>query len=411
MLARICAEYDSVRPVLVDRDGQCADAATRKDRHVDVLPGPEEVPGVLRHLVRLSAPIARADGPALFLHCYARPLQDGSPPRLRFIRAADSGPEGIACVDDAARGALLALEVFQAERSAAALTLARVWLAFVAYMQEPDGRFINFILDRSGRKNRRGLTSYPGGPWWTARAARALAAAWRVTGDERYLDLFERSRIGRTTDLKVTAVQALALQELYLRRPTGTLRRRIVALCDRIVVGAQGGYLRDRKGQDGIMPWGYHQLQAVARAGRLFSRPDYLAACERTVDRVVAPLVAHEFAETSPWQHAPRCAYDVSSIMLGLEELYRATRGRRYRRLALACSAWVYGRNPAGAVLYDPQAGCCLDGLADGKASTHCGAESSIEAGFMELARGRLWGRRALEADASGASAAGISAL
>jgi hypothetical protein len=138
------------------------------------------------------------------------------------------------------------------------------------------------------------------------------------------------------------------------------------------------------------MPWGYHQLLAVARAGRLFSRLDYLAACERTVNLAVTPLVDRQFAATPPWTHAPRCAYDISTLALGLEELYVATHKRAHREKALACAAWLYGRNPTGEVLYDPRTGCCADGIDSHTISRHCGAESAIEAGFTELARQRL---------------------
>jgi hypothetical protein len=40
----------------------------------------------------------------------------------------------------------------------------------VTYVQEPDGRFINFIADTVGTKNRQGRTSYAGGRRWTAQA-------------------------------------------------------------------------------------------------------------------------------------------------------------------------------------------------------------------------------------------------
>ncbi|HWE60917.1 MAG TPA: hypothetical protein VHB98_04330 [Chloroflexota bacterium] len=326
-----------------------------------------------------------------FLHVYARPSTPEKQRPLEFIRAAESGPEGIACVDDVARAALLALQVYEATPSRAVLQTARAWLDFVIYMQEPDGRFVNFIRDRAGRKNRIGRTSYAGGQWWTSRALWALAAGWRVTGDDRYLRLFERGRLAPVRDLKITAVQALALMELYVAHPSERLRLRICALCDRLLKHGPE-YLRDRAGVDMIKPWGYHQLHALARAARLFQRPDYLAACERTVQRVIEPLVAGAFSLVEPSERAPQCAYDVSTIMLGLAELHHATNKEQYRALALACAGWLYGANPSGEALYDPHTGCCADGLSDDKRSlnVNCGAESTIEAGFMELARRRL---------------------
>ncbi len=129
---------------------------------------------------------------------------------------------------------------------------------------------------------------------------------------------------------------------------------------------------------------------AVARAGRLFSRLDYLVACERTVTGVIEPLVRGRFTATVPWSQAPKCVYDVSSLMLGLEELYHAVGQERYRELALACLDWLHEDNPVGASLYNPRNGRCADGVSEEEISPNCGAESAIEAGFMELARRRL---------------------
>src|SRR5947199_1152776 len=198
----------------------------------------EPIPGLLQHVHRLTRSFVH-DGQRLsYIHVYARPLGPGPEPELEFITARESGFEGIACVDDVARAAILTLVVHEEPGSAVALRLARDWLRFVIYMQEPDGRFTNFIADDAGTKNRHGQTSYAGGRWWTARALWALATAWRVTGDADYLGHFLHGRLVPTRDLKVTALQALALMELYQCRPDDPcrpddlLRRCICALCD-----------------------------------------------------------------------------------------------------------------------------------------------------------------------------------
>jgi hypothetical protein len=170
----------------------------------------QHVPGVLRHLRRLTASFVLEGQRVAYIHVYARPLAPGREPPLEFITAQESGFEGIACVDDAARAAILALHTHallaaqpqEQERAAVALGLAHDWLRFVTYMQEPDGRFINFIADAAGTKNRQGRTSSAGGPWWTARALWALATAARATGDQRYMQHFLRGRLTPTSDLK-----------------------------------------------------------------------------------------------------------------------------------------------------------------------------------------------------------------
>src|SRR5438552_17218240 len=177
------------------------------------------IPGILRHVHRLTRSFVHDGQRVSFVHVYARPLDPGPEPELEFITARESGFEGIACVDDVARAAVLALHPHAETGSAVALRLARDWLRFVTYMQEPDGRCTNFIGDATGTKTRHGRTSHAGGRWWTARARWALATAWRVTSDEDYLRHFLQGRLAPTSDLKVKALQALALMELYQCRP------------------------------------------------------------------------------------------------------------------------------------------------------------------------------------------------
>ncbi len=380
------------------------------DRLLPLKPAYRSVPGVLRHLYRLTRAFEHDGRRIPYIAIYARPLGPGREPPLEFITAKESGFEGVACVDDVARAAMLALQTYEESGSSAALRLARGWLSFVTYMQEPDGRFLNFIVDGHGAKNRRGQTSYSGGKWWTARAMWALAMAWRVTGDEEYLSLFLRGRLAPSSDMKIKAVHALALMELYQKTPDDALRRRICALCDAIVASGPG-FFRDRVAKADVAVWGYHQLQAVARAGRIFSRLDYLAACDETVRNLVEPVIADGFYHVYPCQQECQCAYDISPLTLGLEELYLATGRRRYRDLALACASWLDGANAAGEAVYDPETGCCSDGIMLGAASLNRGAESTIEAGFVELARHRLRPAHASVAGTAVSVAAAMPAL
>src|SRR5919202_5283017 len=81
----------------------------------------EPIPGVLRHVHRLTRSFVH-DGQCIsYIHVYARPLGPGPDAELEFITARESGFEGIACVDDVARAAILALHVHEETGSAVAL--------------------------------------------------------------------------------------------------------------------------------------------------------------------------------------------------------------------------------------------------------------------------------------------------
>jgi len=350
----------------------------------------EQTPGALRHLQRMTRSFIHDGQRISYVNIYSHAVEDGRDAPLEFVTARESGFEGIACIDDVARAAMLALHVDELRPSIVARRLARDWLGFVLYMQGEDGRFTNFICDESGLRNTTGRTSYPGGEWWTARAMWALGCAYRVTGDAGYRDAFLRGRLAPTTSMKIKAVHALALMEMHARDDDPLLLHRVRALCDAIVVSSRDGYMRDREGTPQVSLWGFHQLEAVARAAVLLDRPDYLDACRATVRNLIVPVVADGFYHVYPTQQDGQCAYDISTLVMGLESLYDGTDDPAYRDLALRCAAWLDGCNAAHQRLYDPHTGCCSDGVTEGVASGNHGAESAIEAGNADMARRRL---------------------
>lgn len=324
------------------------------------------------------------------IHCvlvYAEPDPENMD-RLRPVVADDTGYEGIACVDDTARAALLALEVYERSHSRKALMLARQWLGFVEYMQYPDGSFANFIRNTAGTRNVSGPTSHKGGYWWSARALRALARAYRLTGDASYLDRYQACHLAPLPDGKINALLALAELDLHAAQPTLELRRSIIGHCETIVESAGDAYFRDHPETEYVNLWGYHQLHAVAAAADALAEPRLLTACRQTVRTLIEPDVRDRFWYSYPDRRKDGIpAYAVTPILQGLSAMYRATGAKRYRRLALNAAAWFYGRNDARTTMYDPTTGRCRDGISHATASLNNGAESSIEAGFAELER------------------------
>jgi hypothetical protein len=352
---------------------------------------------VFKHLASLTWTFP-ADGQEIAaLAVYAEPVETPDGLVYRPFGAADSGPEGVACVDDVARAVVLGLRAWEQERDAQGRDLARRWLTFLPYMQGADGRFTNFILNRAGERNMTGQTSYPGGIWWTSRALWALGAAYRVLGDEAALQHWLLcplpARAETASYAKATGVLALAALEVLRADPPPHLRERFKQLLEdwaADLFGCMDGYLRDAPGQEQVGLWGYHQFPALAEAGAWMERPEYLEACARTVERLVEPTLAAGFLYAFPGVKENQCAYCLSPMMQGLADLYRATGAARYRTLALRTFGWFTGDNDASTVMYDAQTGRCLDGITNDQASRNCGAESAIEAGLAELERLRL---------------------
>jgi hypothetical protein len=343
--------------------------------------------GVLQYLKALTFDFDRDGKRVSCVLVYSRPDPEVDGQYLPVV-AADTGFEGVACLDDTARAAVLALEVYERTGSRSALALAKRWLTFVEYMQYPDGEFANFIRNTAGVRNATGPTSHKGGYWWSVRALRALARAYRVTGDEGYLQSYRRCVLQPVADGKLQAVIALAELDLYGIQPSDELAASILERC-RFIAGPAGNpYFRDQPATAVVSMWGYHQLHAVATGALMLDQPSLLTSCRRTVHNLLEPDIRERFWHSYPdRQRIGVCAYDVAPIVQGLKALHHATGAKNYRSLALDAAEWFYGRNEAGVQMYDPSRGKCRDGITHGVASDNFGAESAIEAGFAELDR------------------------
>ena len=340
---------------------------------------------MIRQLRRLTRPVPGLRPGALAVAVYAE-ARDGD---LHMRAAAEQGYEGVACLDDAARAALLYATIWRRHHALWARAAADGLLRFVCAMQEEDGAFANFILDWNGRRNLLGPTSRPGNGPWTARAMHALAAGLAAFGDAEYAERFERglSCLDQPTPyLDVRAVAVLAALDHWSVTGAAHVQARAQTWADEIMAARIGDVLADRAGDAAIHLWGHLQEAALACAGRAFDRPDLVRAARRSTDALLAPVVAHAFAarRTVP--------FDVSSVIAGLNAVAVASGEPGYARLAAEARAWFHGRNTAGLPVYDQRLGRVYDGIDDGRVSVNSGAESNIE-GALALMDSLPWHR------------------
>lgn len=318
---------------------------------------------MLGQLWRLTRPVPAAGPDALTLAIYEHP--DG------FPHAEESGFEGVACVDDAARLVTVLTEVWDETQ----LPWVRRWAlgmwSFVQWMQEPDGRWLNFIHDWEGDKNRAGITSRPGDNFWMARAVIAAQRVAAVFGDAGAKDAFERgfaciAEAEAPPDVRVLhMVAALAQGDfVHLERWADEL------------LACRDGVLLMNSPYERWSPhlWAHIQEGVLAWTARVLDRPDYLDAAVASAEAVIVPAVESAFRHqrsTSP--------YDVASCIWSLDQL-AVTGDDRWNRLAADARAWFDGRNAAGRPVYDRARGRVGDGVDEDRISENSGAESNIVA-------------------------------
>ncbi len=323
---------------------------------------------MLRQLARLTRAVPAAGPGAVALAVYAGP--DDAP-----VAARESGVEGVACVDDAARAVVLLCAVWEATR----LSWVRTWceglLDFLAWMQDPDGRWVNFVVDWEGTRNRGGASSFAGGAFWQARALQATARAAIVLDDPRAEAMLDRGmawmRAPAAPDVR--ALHVMTALDLLRAGRVPRLRDHLTGWIDQMLTCSRDGMLLNDRGETGFPHlWGHVEEAALAGGGALLGRDDVVDVALHSAELVFRDAIESGF-------DLPRVQpYDVASAIEVMDRLHAVTGAAEYAELAGTARQWFDGRNPAGRPVYDADAGRVADGIDEGRVSANSGAESNV---------------------------------
>ena len=347
---------------------------------------------MLRQLARLTRRLPAAGPRALALAVYS----DATGEQLQ---ARESGVEGVACVDDAARAGAMLHRLWAATGNDALKRWAEGLLDFVLWMYAGDGLWHNFILDWDGARNVDGTTSAPGINFWQARAAYAIAEMEAAPNEGCARDVLTEAldaayRASPPSDVR--AIHALALLAVLRHAPDHGLTRHLHGWCDELAACQRDGTLMnspDERGRPHL--WGHIQEAVLAEASVGLGRSDLLTVAMTSADAVFGDVIKSGF----DLSHVH--SYDVQSAVFVMDRLAAITGQERYADMADNARRWFDGRNPARAGIYDRATGRVADGLDDGRVSASSGAEANIMAGLallgdpevLSLARGwtRVW--------------------
>ena len=326
---------------------------------------------MLRQLARLTRAIPAAGPGALTVAVYA----DGND---ETVAARESGFEGVACIDDAARLLGLLCRVWERAPSREIEGWARGVLEFVLWMQEPDGRWVNFVYDWDGERNDAGLTSSVGTNFWHARALCGLSRAWLAFGDQRAETAMLRGLehvVGTEAPSDVRALHLEVCLRLIARGGRADLEPAVRRWAREIAARESGGILMNNPDERGTPHlWAHTQEGVLADVGALLEEPTWVEAARRSASLFVEPIVRGGFHLKSV------TPYDVSSLVFDLDRLASATGDARWDGLATDARAWFSGREHAVTPVYDRERGRVADGIDEGRVSENSGAEANIEA-------------------------------
>ncbi|AZR73253.1 hypothetical protein BBF96_07555 [Anoxybacter fermentans] len=331
----------------------------------------------------------------------------------------DAKGEGVACLDDTARAAVVYLKHYEKYQDQHSLKMARLTLEFVLYMQAPDGEFYNFV-NKDLSINKDGPTSFKTYSWWAARAVWALGYGYKVfhkldpqfaTRLEQALKLaikaadFYRGKYNTYINLHgykipnwlirgeadISAITLLGLTRYYEVKSDPAIKEMIYQLAEGIAKVQYGSINTYPFGRHSSRcnslsewhGWGSRQTQALALAGRVLNNDDWIQSARLEAEGWFSQLIMDGFLyESTP---APvryeQIAYAVNVVVQGYIELYNATGEEKYAQLAGLAATWYLGNNPVKVQMYDPATGRCYDGIDSPETyNANSGAESTIEA-------------------------------
>ena len=326
---------------------------------------------MLRQLARLTRPLPSAGPDALAVAVYGDPSDEP-------VVARESGFEGVACIDDAARLLDVLCDVWTATPVPALERWARGVLEFVLWMQVPDGRWLNFVYDWRGTRNESGITSSTGENFWHARALAGVSNAWLTFGDERARSALQRGldhAISRPAPSDLRAVHLLVGLRLLERGQFEGIEPAVRRWASDIASCRIGERLMnnpDERGDPHL--WAHVQEGALADAGRALGDDRLVDVARASASAVWVPVVRSGFDLPSVSPYDVACAIDC------LDRLGKADADGPWGELATDARAWFDRVDERGRMVYDRATGRVADGVDEGRVSENSGAEANIVA-------------------------------
>ena len=342
-------------------------------------------------------------------------------PDYGWVGAAESGLEGVACVDDAARAAVVYLRHYELTGSEESRTRALALLRFIVRMETDDGKFYNFVL-KDHSVNINGKTSFKSFGWWAARGIWSMGLGYRILAprDSSFASVLRRGiersfpnidsllatydscremshlRVPRwlfyESGSDATSELLLGLIEYCTSTGDNRIKEYIGKLADGLMAMQEGDlrtfpYGLHRSWQTMWHMWGNGQTQALAAAGKLLSNERMIQSAEREAEGFYSRLLIEGFmkeidvADSGKRVEYEQISYAVRPMAVGLIRLYEATDDTRYLTMAGLAATWLLGNNIVKQPMYDSASGRCFDGIRDSATvNRNSGAESTIEA-------------------------------
>ena len=354
-------------------------------------------------------------------------------PDYRFVEAPG---EGLICVDDIARAAIVYLRYAHYYNDPLALNRARQLLHTVLKLQAPNGLFYNFV-DGQGNIQKELHNSRPLPNWWAWRAFWSLAEYLNYIGPNKtglrdsvhqaiqkilphvrqLFDFWKQTQIMAGFEaplwlpLHFAADQAGLLLKALCTYYRAAPDQEVVPMIRKLASGIMAMQINDARSEfyGAFLSWqniwhayGNIQADALFDAFEVTGDSTYFKAAIKEVDNFYPQLLKkgllHEArllneqgrVKIIRQRRFEQIAYDLRPMIWATLHAWRLTKSEKFKQQTITLTSWFAGQNVARKMMYNPENGRCFDGIiSEQKINLNSGAESTIEAllALMEVER------------------------
>lgn len=292
--------------------------------------------------------------------------------------------------DDNVRAMLACCMEYNKSKELSKLDLIKTYLNYLDHVQQPDGRFMNYVDYEKNTDLKRWTADAHGRTLW---CLGVVASQKNLPGDisNSAKALFEKGLevIDEFSSPRALAFSLIGLYHFNLRVPSGENLNRITKIAD---------FLESLYNQNATKSWiWFEQILAYSNSklpeAMLYA---YLATKRKKYKTIglstLTFLISITFEKNmfipvgqKGWfrQNGTRAYYDqqpvdTASMVQTLMLAHKITDKEVYKKRALRTFEWFLGKNMLKQMVYNTETGGCFDGLGKSSININQGAESTI---------------------------------
>ncbi len=294
------------------------------------------------------------------------------------------------CLDDNARGLLMACLYYNEKKDSDALTLMTIYLSYIRYMQNEDGSFRNFLhfdrtfVDKIGSEDAFGRAIWALGYLLAHAPKDTYYQVGKIIFKKAvsHMHKIESPRAMAYTMIGIAYYLKLHITDHHLKQELRRMAYRLVANYKQNQRENWEWYESFLAYDNAILPL------AMLHAGEIlndkainqiaFSTMDFLS--DLTLKEGHLSLIGNKgwYIKGQRSARFDQQPLDALSMVLMFNQAYKLTRNQVFHKKLFTSFLWFLGKNDIQMSLYDQDTGGCYDGIEKEGVNHNQGAESSL---------------------------------